>query len=375
MLNNKKKNILINCASSKSGGAISYLKNLIPLLYREIERYNEYELFILTSEFQLSYLKNIKPNHLIIIKENIDSGLKRFIWELKNLKKYIYKYNIDILFTPYQVTPIFNNVENIVMIRNMEPFNFSKYNYQFKFYIRNKLLKILSNYTLKRADKIIAVSNYAKSYLINNLEIKNKKILTIYHGTPDIKKFKKSKNIQKNLPKKFIFTCGSILPYRRVEDIISSFNKVSGEIESNLSLIIAGSEIDNKYTKKIKKLIRQSKYKNKIFMLGNVSWNQIIYLYKKAFFCIFATEIEACPNIALEAMACGSNIISSNSEPLPEILKDSALYYPARDINKLSELILKNIKNKKYLNKKAIKISENFSWGKCAIETLNAIIK
>ena len=146
MLHSRQKiNIMINLTSSKSGGAISYIKNLLPLLIRQFNLNSEHKLFILVTEFQQKYINNKDNANIIKVKKNIDNGFKRYLWEIYNLKYLTFKYDIDVIFTPYQLTSIVKGIENIVMIRNMEPFKFNsnEYKYSKKAYIRNFLLKLL----------------------------------------------------------------------------------------------------------------------------------------------------------------------------------------------------------------------------------------
>ena len=54
-------------------------------------------------------------------------------------------------------------------------------------------------------------------------------------------------------PNKYIFTCGSILPYRRLEDVIYAYHKSLGKIQSDIKLVIAGDQIDKNYSLRIRK--------------------------------------------------------------------------------------------------------------------------
>ena len=75
-------------------------------------------------------------------------------------------------------------------------------------------------------------------------------------------------------------------------------------------------------------------------LIGNVPWETMTVLYRNCKLFIIATEIEACPNIALESMAAGCVILSSNKPPLPEIFSGSSLNYKARDAEVLSKKII-----------------------------------
>jgi glycosyltransferase involved in cell wall biosynthesis len=102
----------------------------------------------------------------------------------------------------------------------------------------------------------------------------------------------------------------------------------------------------------------------------------MVELYQHCKVCIIASEIEACPNIALEAMAAGCSIISSNIPPLPEMFDQCAISYQARDVFDLSQKILnlindKNLREK--LSNKAVLRARDFSWSDCVDKTYSAL--
>jgi glycosyltransferase involved in cell wall biosynthesis len=99
-------------------------------------------------------------------------------------------------------------------------------------------------------------------------------------------------------------------------------------------------------------------------------------LYRQCDLCALATEIEACPNIAIEAMTAGCVIVSADKPPLPEIFQDASIFYEARNIAHLAEqmqLGLKDDRLRDDMRSKAKKRAESFSWAKCAGETYNAL--
>jgi alpha-1,3-rhamnosyl/mannosyltransferase len=91
---------------------------------------------------------------------------------------------------------------------------------------------------------------------------------------------------------------------------------------------------------------------------------------------VIATEIEACPNIAIEAMAAGCVIVSGDRPPLPEMFQGCSLEYGARDIDLLAQKIRQAVTNDLWrveMKAKALKRAENFSWDKCAMDTYAAL--
>jgi len=123
-------------------------------------------------------------------------------------------------------------------------------------------------------------------------------------------------------------------------------------------------------------MIAKSPKPSRILTLGNVPWETMVELYRRCTLCVIATEIEACPNIALEAMAAGCSIISSDRPPLPEMFDGCALRYEARDIGGLSRQILHVVEDKALrveMGNNALLRAHDFSWSTCVERTYSAL--
>jgi len=99
-------------------------------------------------------------------------------------------------------------------------------------------------------------------------------------------------------------------------------------------------------------------------------------MYKDSDLFIFASTCENMPNILIEAMTAGLPIVCSDKQPMPEFLKDGAMYFDAKNSNSIEnaiESMIRNIEQRKELAEKSKSYSTKFSWEKCANETFNFI--
>jgi glycosyltransferase involved in cell wall biosynthesis len=370
--------VLLNCISAVSGGGKTYLRNLSAPLFNEFINRKQHQLFFLVHLDQLEYFREIPQTFIILLNCQKPTGFTRIFWERLNLPKIVKDNKIDVLFTPYQVGLRIANIKNVLMIRNMEPFYFKKYEYSFNTWLRNNILAFASNHCLRRADRIIAVSRFAADYL-RNLGILDQSTSIVYHGRPlfaNISGNDYNRLADLGINCSFIFTCGSMLPYRRYEDVINAFNSALSVIPSDTILVIAGTGTDLEYKKMLIGMIANSPKPERIIMLGNVQWSDMAILYRNSISCVIASEIEACPNIALEAMTAGSCIIASDKPPLPEILDECAIFYPPRNISALTHQIVCSIQdnNKRYhYSLQAKQRAHYFSWSLSAIKTYEAL--
>ena len=91
---------------------------------------------------------------------------------------------------------------------------------------------------------------------------------------------------------------------------------------------------------------------------------------------ITATEIEACPNIAIESLSSGCAVISADTIPLKEIYKDAAIFFKKRDTFELAKQMARLVDDpitRNVLSKKALRNSIHFCWEKCAERTYELI--
>jgi glycosyltransferase involved in cell wall biosynthesis len=376
-------NILMNCLSSVSGGAVSYLRNLVPLLNKQVEVSSDsHGLTILAHESQKELFVSIPEQQCIWINEARLIGWRRMLWERRNLARIVKKDNADVVFTPYQIGPRIKGAKQVLMIRNMEPFYSQGYRYRLKSRLRNNVLRRQSTSALSGADRVIAVSEFAEDMLVDGLGLPNASIRKIYHGrdtafSPIGDSDEDRDRLQTlGVDGDFLLTCGSVLPYRRYEDVIAAFNLCAGTLSSDVKLVIAGSGTDHRYADLIQRAIANSPYQERILAVGHVSRADMISLYRRCLACIIATEIEACPNIAIEAMSSGCAIVSSDRAPLPEMFGESSLQFPSRNIDALKDRILTYLHNddlRSEMGERAQRRASDFSWDKCATETFAAL--
>ena len=373
------KKILINCLSARSGGAVSYLRNAIGRILVQGNAGSKAR-FLALCDARQSELVDVDPAFLLAADTAGMSGLKRSFWERRNLPELVDRHGITTLFTPYQVSSVKTGARSVLMLRNMEPFFFRRYQYAWKTRLRNHVLRRSTIRSVRAADHVIAVSEFARRQLIDQIGVPNNRVTRIYHGRDTF--FSGAGDADQDrqtlrelgIKSPFLLTCGSLLPYRRCEDVIRAFSRLAGSPEPVPDLVIAGDGSDGRYRKKLHDLANQSELSDRIRFVGHVSKEQIRSLYQLAELVILATELEACPNIAIECMSASAAILASESDPLPEIIgRENACFFPARDPGFLSDRILHLSGSKdetRLLRHNARLRADDYCWQRCAEKTV-----
>jgi alpha-1,3-rhamnosyl/mannosyltransferase len=369
----------MNCLSSVSGGAVSYLRNLSPLLANRFAvTQGEHEVFFLAHESQRGLLAGLPDRQCCFIRGARPAGWRRVLWERRNIDRITGETGSDVLFTNYQIATPIKGAKQVLVLHNIEPFLFGQYRYSLKTSLRNAILARASARSLRAADRVIAVSGFARDRLLDRLDVAHDRIRTIYHGGPAAAWEKngeaddRSALARLGIGERFVLTAGSLLPYRRSEDVIAAFDRCAEDLAEGMQLVIAGSGADKRYGELVRQAIDASPYRERILPLGHVPWHIMKTLYRYCDLCVLATEIEACPNIAIEAMTAGCVIVSCDKPPLPEMFAGSSISYRARDIGDMVEQMRSGLQDsdlREGMKRKARDRARFFSWEKCADET------
>jgi len=164
-------------------------------------------------------------------------------------------------------------------------------------------------------------------------------------------------------------------PRKNIEILLEAFQFLRDK-NIKYELILAGGSTYSEYTKKIKNLIQKHPYSSFISYLGFVSDEQLVNLYRQAKVFVYPSLYEGFGIPILEAMACGTPVVCSNTTALPEIYSDTALFFEMDKPLSLSNQLLRIITDNSLCEKliaKGLKKVKNFTNGS-VLEKFSSLI-
>ncbi len=202
-------------------------------------------------------------------------------------------------------------------------------------------------------EAIFTVSEFSKNEISKYLKLDRNKIYVAYNAI-DKNLFKPNNN-----NKKYFLHISEYQQVKNLNRLISAYLNVV-KINDNLpDFWIVSRNFPNKFIhKKIK--ILEDKYR---------TTEQIVELYQNAFAFLFPSLHEGFGLPLVEAMACGTPVITSNITACPEIVADAALIVNPYKITEISNAIIKLSNDEKLyvdLQYKGIKRAKFFLWQKTA---------
>ena len=367
--------ILINGLSARLGGGQTYLRNILTNFPSNYDA----EVFLLCDPaLKIDNYKN--KVHLIKIG-GLENPFFRAIWEAFFLNKMIAKFKIDILFCPGGMLPIFNttkNLKTVVTFQNMLPFDSFQCNRYPLGYrrLRHWLLKKIFIGSMKKANLVIFISQFAKNYISSVFDgIVFHNSVVIPHGVSNFFFPVKNKLIGSPLSKPYFLYVSYIDIYKSQLEILEAYHVLLKSMNIDIDLIFVGAEY-KPYGDLLRSKIREYCLDEKVFILGNLPHEDLPAFYQNSVFNIFASCTENCPNILLEMMASGKPALVSFFEPMPEFSLDTVVYFNPEnldDIVKKWKFTLLHLNFLKRKANKSLSIASKFTWRSTGRNTWKAI--
>lgn len=297
----------------------------------------------------------------------------RFAWEL-------FRKVPDKLFLPIQAAPFF--VSRVTEVTaTIHDLAFKKYPETFP---KTDLLKLnfLLNVAVKRADKLIAVSQSTKNDLLQFFpNLLEERVRVIYHGYDSeffsvrlpMEKIKKNISGYGLHSENYVLYVGALQPRKNLARLIEAFNIVKKSIP-DMKLVLAGETAW--LASEIIAARERSEYKNDIILTGRMGFEELRALYQGALCFAFSSLYEGFGLPLLEAFASGIPVLTADNSSLREVGGDAALYVNALSISDIADklkLIWSDEKLRAELVAKGYEQLKKFSWDKCARETLEYI--
>lgn len=358
----------------ESKGLGRYVQKLVENL-EKIDRKNEYVIFLRKNNFDLFQSKH----------SNFKKVLADYQWysfsEQIFLPLLLRKYKLDFVHFPHFNIPIFyfgkfiTTIHDLILVKfpTKKATTLNRFWYLIKF-LAYKLTIFLA---IKKATKIIAVSNFTKQDICQYYNLSPEKISVTYEAVDNEKNLSEKKfagdfkleKIESKL-KNFFLYVGNAYPHKNLERMVEAFDLWKKKYQQNFQLILVGK--NDYFYQQLKNFIQERQIKD-IIIFDTLSDNSLYKLYAKAKIFLFLSLYEGFGLPPLEAMKEGIPVLSSNHFCMQEILGESALYCDGenvKDIIEKMEQIVTDENLQKELIKKGKIQSQKYSWEKMTKETL-----
>ncbi|MCK5777545.1 MAG: glycosyltransferase [Rhodospirillales bacterium] len=359
---NRRVKIFINGLHSKSGGGVTYLRNMLPKLVAM----PNLDVHVMLHKKQQDIFAECLPGATVHYS-TVNAGLAGVVFaEQVQLPRVARRVSADVVFSLANYGPLF--VRNgMILIRNsLDVATVERRALKLCYWALIYLATMASILTSRRA---IAVSTYARNVSFRGPFRKlRRKVTIIPHGISPVFFDVERKPVHPD----FILTVSDIYVQKNLHTLIRGFASILND-HPGLLLKVAGQSLDPSYFARLERLISELGIQDSVQFLGHVESDVLLELYASCALFVFPSTVETFGNPLVEAMASGCPIVCSDAAAMPEIAGDSVVFVdpktPEEIANAISQLLSDEEKKAKY-SASARNRAKMFSWDVTAEKTV-----
>jgi glycosyltransferase involved in cell wall biosynthesis len=210
--------------------------------------------------------------------------------------------------------------------------------------------------------------------IISKLNMPRERMAMIYNGYNDWFKPLDDKNdvYKKYIPEEgYFFFLGNTDPKKNTERTLVAYSKYLKLSEVKRKLLMA--DLDKEYLDGIIERNQIDNIRENIVMPGYIVNNDLPYIYNNAFAFLYTSLRESFGIPLLEAMACGTPVITSNTSSMPEIGGQDAILINPESSDEITEMMLRLEKDNAFYEQQrqiGLERAKLFSWRKTAEKLL-----
>lgn len=301
-------------------------------------------------------------------------------WEQFALPRAIRNNKLDIIHCTANTAPIRCDARLVLTLHDiiyLEKLNLTKgtpYQIFGNFYRRWNVPQIV-----KKADKIITVSDFENQRIVKHFNLSPETVTTIYNGAgshfkqQDVTAAGTEAILKKYaLPESYVFFLGNTDPKKNLEGVLKALSILRKRGQLNFKLLVL--DIDKNYLQHVAERINDADVLDAIFSVGYVPNHELPSIYSQAKLFLYPSLRESFGIPIIEAMACGTPVITSNTSSMPEVAGGAAKlvdpYDPENIAGNLNELLM-DAQQRSHLSLKGLERAKEFSWVNNASKVLS----
>lgn len=315
------------------------------------------------------YAKVISPplRHIILFK----------YWYQIALKQLLKKINPDVFIGTDGMIPLNTKTKTLSIIHDL---NFEHHPEHTPKLIRDYYCKYFPKFA-KKACRIASVSEFSKKDIVNTYNVDANKIDVVYNGSND--QFKPISDIEKTIlqnkyseGKPFFLFIGTLHPRKNLVNLFKAFDQFKSQTKIEFKLIIVGRKMW--WTNEIENTFQNLKFKKDVIFTGRLPESELYKITAAAYALTYVPIFEGFGIPLVEAMSCGTPVITSNITSMPEVVEDAGFLvdpFSVEAITKAMITISSDDKLRNELIKKSLVQANKFSWQKTGDLLWTSILK
>jgi glycosyltransferase involved in cell wall biosynthesis len=356
----------------EKGGIGVYTRGILDELL-ELDRHNHYVLFFRSDRHLGSYAD--RPN----VTERLVGAPHKLVWDQVAVPRACRRERIDVLFHPKFTVPVLAPCPSVMVVHGADWFIPE----QARFYGRLDVaqIRLLMPLYIRRASLVLSVTELTTQNFRSVLGLPDGKIRTVYLAPArSFRRVTDAAELERvrrryDLPDRFILTLTKLSGAERKNfpGVVGAYRRLHGRVPHKLVVGGVGcSALRGPYG------IPSDGWGADVVFPDWMDQADLPAVYSMADLYLYPSRLESASIPLMEAMACGTPMVTSDANDLREIAGDAALLVDPEDHEAIADAAFRVLTDASLaadLSERALERSRSFSWDRCARETLAAIVQ
>jgi glycosyltransferase involved in cell wall biosynthesis len=325
--------IALDARKLRDFGIGTYIRNILAELTR-LDTTTDYIVLCRPDDVDAARQLKLGPNFRMVAEAAPPYSIREQI----RIPMDLVRERVDLVHEPHYVLPPATRCRSVVTIHDCIHLMFPQY-------LPNRLAYLYARGSMwtatRQADRILTVSEASKRDILHFFSIPDEKVRVVHNAidsrflaAPDPAALDRVRQ-RYQLDHPFVLYVGNIKPHKNVERMIAAFGRARIHGPDGLKLLIVGDDL-SKYPV-LRQAVHKHKLDTRVRFLGFQPYDTLAIFYRLARAFVFPSLYEGFGLPPLEAMACGTPVVTSNVSSLPEIAGDAALLVDPYDVDAIAE--------------------------------------
>jgi glycosyltransferase involved in cell wall biosynthesis len=279
----------------------------------------------------------------------------------------------DVFHAPHYVLPPAVRCPSVVTIHDCIHLRFPQY-------MRNRAAYLAARALMwsaaRRSHMILTVSEASKQDIIRFFHVPPEKVVVVHNAIDErFRNAPADEDVARvreryQLDHGFVLYVGNIRPHKNLVRLIEAFDRLRKSGFEEIKLLIIGDEISK--LPALRRAVHEHKLHKQVRFLGYLPDETLAVLYRLASVFVFPSLYEGFGLPPLEAMACGTPVVTSNVSSLPEVAGDAAILVDPYDVGSIEEGVRRVLTDPVLaatMRAKGILRAREFSWERSVART------
>jgi glycosyltransferase involved in cell wall biosynthesis len=334
-----------------------------------MNRTNEYVVFTPSSQVEAL---GVERDGFEVVRCDFAGRGTRLVWEQVSLPALVRRHRLDVLHSPHYTMPLRHSARSVVTFPDLTFLLYPELHQPLK----RVFFPAMMRWSARHARRIIAISESTKRDLVQTLGVPGDRISTVLLAADTEYRRAPPSQVAEVCARyglragEYLLYVGVLEPRKCIGQLVEAFSRIAPAADW-LDLVIAGKRgwmYDQIFSQ-----VTALGLETRVRFPGYVPQSDLPKLYSGARAFVYPSRYEGFGLPVLEAMSCGTPVVTSSVSSMPEVAGDGALLVDPDDIPGLAEVLARVVHDaslRQDLSRRGQVQAASFSWERCARDTL-----